>query len=411
MLTADLLLTRSKGPYITPQYIDVHAPAYIQLAEDLITVFAEHKGRSRRELAFALDQYLGSGTDYRLQRGLAKLLEDDWAEFAVESVADPQEIRRQVFALARENHPVVRQPDLIYPVTKQDIFAQVARQMHTTPERVQAGLYADLVENHRLSRFDPPTPHELLQRYNVALAQVMLYRCSEMWLTVYRNLPVRYKQLFKFIKFFRLIHSITGDLDAGYEVILDGPVSMFRLSQKYGLRMAIFLPALLLCTRWKMCAEIIRSDGKRQYFHLDESVGLVSHYRDTTVYDSLLEETFAERFEQTKTEWVLERETEIINLKDTVFIPDFAFRHPDGRTALLEIVGFWRPEYLRRKLDKLRRAGRQDMIIAVSADLNVSEADFEQIPGHVFFFKTRIHPHDVLKRLTLIPFPTGQPDR
>jgi hypothetical protein len=409
MLTADLLLTRSKGPYITPCYIDVNAPAYITLAEGLITLFAEHKGRSRREFVHTLDQYIGTGTDYRLQRGLAKLLEDDWATFAIESVADPAEIRRQVFALARENHPVVRHPDLIYPVTKHDIFAQVAHQLHTTPEQVQAGLYADLVENHRLVRFDPPGAIELLQRYNVALAQAMLYRCNEMRLIVYRNLPVRYKQLFKFIKFFRLIHSITGDLDAGYEVILDGPASMFRLSQKYGLRMAIFLPALLLCTRWKMQAEIIRPDGKRQYFHLDEKTGLVSHYRDTTVYDSLLEETFAERFEQTSTTWRLERETEIINLKDTVFIPDFAFRHPDGRTALLEIIGFWRPEYLRRKLEKLRRASRQDMIIAVSADLNVSEADFDHIPGHVFFFKTRINPQDVMERLEQLHLAYSRP--
>ena len=29
-----------------------------------------------------------------------------------------------------------------------------------------------------------------------------------------------------------------------------------------------------------------------------------------------------------------------------VFVPDFVFRHSDGRTVLIEIVGFWTPEYL-----------------------------------------------------------------
>ena len=68
------------------------------------------------------------------------------------------------------------------------------------------------------------------------------------------------------------------------------------------------------------------------------------------MYDSLLEKTFAERFHAIESDWQIEREVAIINLKETVFIPDFAFRHTDGRTALMEIVGYWRPEYLKKNL-------------------------------------------------------------
>ena len=71
---------------------------------------------------------------------------------------------------------------------------------------------------------------------------------------------------------------------------------------------------------------------------------------------------------------------------------------PDGRITPLEIVGFWRPDYLHRKLDKLRR----DLVVAVSRDLNVSEEDFEDVPGPVFFFKNRIQPKDVIERLDAI---------
>ena len=84
-------------------------------------------------------------------------------------------------------------------------------------------------------------------------------------------------------------------------------------------------------------------------------------------------------------------------------IPDFAFRHPDGRTALFEIMGYWRPEYLRRKLQKLRQAQRRDLIIAVSSNLNVSEDDFKDVPGEVFFFKERIQPNDVIACLERVP--------
>ncbi len=399
MLTSDLLLTRTEGPYLYPRYVRTDAPRFTRMAEELIAIYAAHAGKPRRDLTTALSQYAEDRTDFRIQRGLAKLLRDDRCEFEEQAVVPPLEVRRRLFALARENHPVVLQPDHIHPVTKDELIAEVAREYKAEPEQIAWALYADLAENHILTRFDPPEPAWLLQRYNVALAQALLYRCVRMKLSVFRNIPSRYKQLFKFIKFYQLMHAIEGDLDSGYEILLDGPVSMFRLSQKYGLKLAVFLPALLLCTRWKMEAEIITAEGEQRYFPLDESSNLVSHYRDSTMYDSLLEKTFAERFHATESGWEIEREVAIINLKETVFIPDFAFRHADGRTALMEIVGYWRPEYLKKKLMKLRRSGREDMVIAVSANLNVSQDDFTDVPGRVFFFKNRINPKEVIARL------------
>lgn len=410
MLTSDLLLTRSRGPYIEPRYVAVEDPAFIDLAQALIEVHVEHQGKTRRELQQALDLLAGDRTDYRIQRGLAKLLCDHYCEFHVASPQPPEELRHAVFTLARAHHPVVRETNLIYPVKREDLLEQVALKHQISSEDVLAGLYADLPENHQLATFAAPAPNELLLRYNVALAQAMLYRCEVLRLSVYRNLPVRYKQLFKFIKFYRLIHTIEGDVDAGYEIALDGPVSMFRHSQKYGLQMAVFLPALLLCTRWSMQADIVRKDGRRQHFVLDDQSGLVSHYRDQTLYDSLLEETFAARFAKAKTQWQLERESEVVNLKETVMIPDFTFRHPDGRMALLEIMGYWRPEYLRRKLAKLRQAQRKDLLVAVSSNLNVSEDDFKNVPGGVFFFRNKVQPKDVIHLLDQIePLAAGQP--
>ena len=399
MLTSDLLLTQTEGPYLYPRYVRTDAPRFTRMAEELIAIYAAHAGKPRRDLTTALSQYAEDRTDFRIQRGLAKLLRDDRCEFEEQAVVPPLEVRRRLFALARENHPVVLQPDHIHPVTKDELIDEVAREYKAEPEQIAWALYADLAENHILTRFDPPEPAWLLQRYNVALAQALLYRCVRMKLSVFRNIPSRYKQLFKFIKFYQLMHAIEGDLDSGYEILLDGPVSMFRLSQKYGLKLAVFLPALLLCTRWKMEAEIVTAEGEQRYFPLDESSNLVSHYRDSTMYDSLLEKTFAERFHATESGWEIEREVAIINLKETVFIPDFAFRHADGRTALMEIVGYWRPEYLKKKLMKLRRSGREDMVIAVSANLNVSQDDFTDVPGRVFFFKNRINPKEVIARL------------
>jgi hypothetical protein len=81
---------------------------------------------------------------------------------------------RQVISVPRERWPItpvgrvmlVLHPDLIHPVTKDELLAEVAREYKTDPEQIAWALYADLTENHILTRFDAPTPEWLLQRYN-----------------------------------------------------------------------------------------------------------------------------------------------------------------------------------------------------------------------------------------------------
>ena len=41
---------------------------------------------------------------------------------------------------------------------------------------------------------------------------------------------------------------------------------------------------------------------------------------------------------------------------------------------LLEIVGYWRPDYLTKKFDRLKKSGRSDVIVAVSERLNLEKA-------------------------------------
>ncbi|RUQ36910.1 MAG: DUF790 family protein, partial [Candidatus Competibacteraceae bacterium] len=62
-------------------------------------------------------------------------------------------------------------------------------------------------------------------------------------------------------------------------------------------------------------------------------------------------------------------------------------------------MGFWHPDYLRRKLDKLRRAAMPNLIVAVSARLNAGMQDFRDIPGPVIFFKGKLEPQPVLNIL------------
>lgn len=398
MLPLNLLRYRIQEYEVSARYVNPKSKRYRAVAKDLIEIYAAHLNKTKGVLASALADYEAAETNYHVTRGLAKLLEDR-SEFTIQSPIEPEVLREKIFAYASEHHPVVMERDLLHRHTRPKALVKIANEFHVSTDEVMNGMYADLEENHRLTGFEPPTAEWLLDRYNVALAQAMLYRASEMTIRIYRNIPTKYRLVFQFIKFFKLMHVVSGNNADGYQIVLDGPASMFRLSQKYGIQMALFLPALLHCDRWWLDATIIMNKKDHLRFNLNDEFGLQSHYRDPGEFDSELEQRFATQFDKIKTEWTLERETDIINLKDTVMIPDFAFSHPDGRRALMEIVGFWTPDYLQKKLWKLKRAAMPNMIIAVSDQLNCSTEDFRDIPGEVLFFKTRIKPKDVLEKV------------
>lgn len=188
------------------------------------------------------------------------------------------------------------------------------------------------------------------------------------------------------------------DLADGYEAVLDGPASLFSQSRKYGIRMANFLPALPHCTRWELEATILvdESIGETRPFTLDHTAGLETYYSAGNRYDSDVERTLAEKWERANTEWELVREDDVFDLGAEVMLPDFALEHPDGRRAILEIVGFWTPEYLEKKLEKIRAVEADNLLVAVSENLDCSSEDVALAAGRVLWFKTGIHVYDVV---------------
>lgn len=77
-------------------------------------------------------------------------------------------------------------------------------------------------------------------------------------------------------------------------------------------------------------------------------------------------------------------------------IPDFVFTYADGRIVHLEIVGFWTPEYLDKKLDKLSRARDAAVVVAAPETLNCSP---DRLPENVIRYKSRLLIKDVLPAL------------
>ncbi len=160
--------------------------------------------------------------------------------------------------------------------------------------------------------------------------------------------------------------------------------------------MAVFLPALLLCEQWQLHATVHPPQTRLPLtYKLDYTSALRSHFKRSGVFDSRLEADFAQEFEQKigskRGHWQLKRESEILLLGDTVMIPDFTFvdDQDDSRKIILELVGFWHPDYLRRKVEKVRKANCSHLLLLVYQGLNVTEESFRDTASEVIFFQQK----------------------
>lgn len=403
MLPTELLMQRYHGEEVVPRRLTL-SPANLALATELISIFHAVQGKTRAELHAELQVLEGDHTDYRVKRGLAYLLSGDYSTFEVVSPLDPAMLRQRVFALAAHSVPGPQASQATLTTLADALCHELGRDV--TPVHIRAGLYADLPEQQVLTSFDAPTPEALLHRYNLAQAQGVLYRASDVTITAHRNDPGEYKLLFRYLKLFGLMTYIEGDAEHGFTLTIDGPTSLFKPSTRYGLALAKLLPALLHVSRWSLVATLVprtlSSYGPTQArFSLTPDCGLVTHYPPGKPYDSMVEQAFAARWAETQTAWRLEREVDLIPIPGSVMVPDFRLVHPDGRTFLLEIVGYWRPEYLRKKFAQVRRAGRLDLILAISERLNLERAGvtLRDLPARVVWFKDRVLPKAVLEVL------------
>jgi predicted nuclease of restriction endonuclease-like RecB superfamily len=251
------------------------------LAAELIALFHAAQGTTRGEIEGQLRALEGDGTDYRVQRGLAHLLERAFSTFEQCSPVDPATLRRRIFALSAPSIPGPQRSMDALTAVAEALGRELGRDID--PEQVRAWLYADLPEQQVLTGFDEPTPEVLLERYNVAQAQGALYRASHVVLTAHRNDPGEYKLLFRYVKLFGLMAYIEGDADHGFTLTIDGPASLFSPSTRYGLALAKLLPALLHVTRWSLTATLVPRQAssyapQSTRFTLDAGCGLVSHY-------------------------------------------------------------------------------------------------------------------------------------
>lgn len=404
MLTADLAMSWRRGRRTGPRYINPRDPNMLQVADDLITLFHQHEGQRRGQLEQALHEYIGVATDYQLLRGLIKLLMDRCL-FDTTSPLDPVMVRQSVFLKARRYHPVADSE-----AVRQRVLAEVAAELNHSAAAVEQSLFADLPEHQRLVQFSAITAAELLDQYNLAQAQALLYRCIAMDIWLAPQEPTGYRRLFDAIKCYRLMHTIRGTPQSGYEIRLDGPVSLFHRSQKYGVQMAVFLPALLRCRHWRMKAEIEQKRGSAFFELTSDQHGLRPPEPDEPIAQPTVSEKLIANLNKSGYGWRAEPSCAVITVGQSVFIPDVVFRRAEHQeqqaghpqVVYLEIVGFWTPRWIKERLVQLERAGLSNFLLAASTEFLASRDALPALPPNVIVFQTSLDVRAVREALEAI---------
>lgn len=414
MLTSDLLRARVRRDEVKPLYLDPKDPATQELAASLIDLFRAHRGKSRGELVRELDDLLGTGTDFLLHRGLAKLLFDR-CEFSTRAEVDPVVLRQAVFTAAAAAHrgesPTRGAGPT--PFSRPDLVSELCRQLDLPETAFDTCLYADLKDEQVVDEFPALTPAALLHRYNCALAQATLLRAQDLEIRISRETPTRYRALFRKIKFFQLLHRVEGNQRDGYVIRLDGPLSLFKAGNRYGFKMASFLPTLLHFQGWTLTASLLWGKKRRPCrFRLSPADELKPYTRLTGQWQPEEVAWLGEQFPGLDSDWHIAEASELVDLGGQgVLVPDYVFEHRGDaqghQRVFLEVFGFWNRGAVQARLKLLAERGPSNLILALSRSLSVDESELEDLPATVYVFRTHPRAREVLKILERMRSDTG----
>ena len=445
MLSSDLLRTKINKNTIKPLFCSLNfgnGSAY-ELANKLVTFFENtHKnGISKGELLKKISLF-ESEYDYKLVRGLFTLLERRSVfESALNSQINPKTIRQKLF---KESSA---QGIALSDVHRQEIIQKIADQNALSTNEVENIMWADNEENLILKKFNFIDPKNLLLWYNLSLAQTLLFRCTTMKFFVDGGLY--WKQVLRNVKRYGLMYNLDQQYNDSLPNLnsinctLEGPLSLFKMTDRYGTSMAKLLPWIINAPIWRISGSIIRKndEGSKIYQFEMSNTGKnnsseflqpisdilfsnnsskiknsqISNHKksvnDDLAFDSLLEKNFEKLFLQyftKKDDWKISREPNPLIVDGKAMIPDFLFER-FGKKVYFEIVGFWTKEYLERKAAKLRiifdknQQNKQEIYLIVGVNSDLACSEIESISDdHVFVFKKDVPLKPILKHLEKI---------
>lgn len=368
-----------------------------ELGAQLLEATRAAIGQEREEVEAGWASVPAAAKEQKLLRGLTHLVESR-SEFTAASSAEPEQVRRAVFSHAARARQALEGGQRL---SRETVLQQVGVELGLSSDQLERALYADLRSAQRLERCHLPSAAALVADYELSQVQAILLRAVNIQAEVRAAAPDAYRELFRKLKFRQLLCRVSP-LDTGYRLDIDGPLSLFGATTKYGLELALSLPALLSCGHLRLKAELLW--GKRrerltfeQSFEAASATGPGAAVRDEVLE---LRQALSEM-----APWRAELSETLLDLSEQgggVLVPDLELWRPGAkgeRRVLIEILGFWSREAVFRRIEIAARRLSQPMLFVVSSRLRVSEELLDDVESaSLYVYKGKINAHALLRK-------------
>lgn len=282
----------------------------------------------------------------------------------VDSPVPPQRVRRVVFDLAAER-------------ARDEALATAAHELGVDAASIESLLFADRAHARKLVAPNAPrSAAELSAGYNLALVQALLVRATSVIALVRANLHA----VVRYAKLLGLMMELDETAEGTTRMAVSGPLALFHDTLKYGRALATWFPTVVATPGWSVEARVLLAGESRRLI-LDGSSPLPRTHALPLAHDSKLEARLEKDLRRLASPWRIERESAVVRAEGRLFFPDFSLVSARGR-VLVEVAGFWTPEYLREKALLLREA---KVPIVVCADERHARGVLASDPRVVFF--------------------------
>jgi predicted nuclease of restriction endonuclease-like RecB superfamily len=364
------------------------------LAEQVLAVIRAGVNQTRNVVEEDLSALESTPQEKKLLSALKKLALDD-STFDSNAALDAPSLRREVFSRAA----VVRQ-ELAFGARfdRDAVVAEVAQSLGITPEALESGLYSDLRSAERLLKAPSYDADGLLARHARAEVQAVLL-CSVRVVALVRCASAdQYRALFHKLKFRQLLFQLSSESAGGYRIEIDGPYSLFESVTKYGLELALLLPALESCDSVKLSADL-RWGKKREALKFSIDLNQAEALEPTPPRDEI--KNLLEAFSAAGN-WRAEAAQEVLDLPGIgLCVPDLCFTNQrTGEQVLCEVLGFWNRQAVWRRVELVEKGMATKIVFVVSARLRVSEevlGDAES--AALYVYKGTINPKALERKL------------
>ena len=391
---------RVEGDRIVPHYFTAHDEPWLR---SLLDEYAHFVGRKRSELHERLQEPLPTRAP-RAKLRIAIHVLDALSRERTVSLLPPKQARAAVFREAAATS-----------VPRGAVLSRVAESFGVTALETESALFADLRGERRVAELPKNvSPTRLATDANVAIVSSLVKRAAHVRIAVWGNSRalVRHARLMGLISSLssaqpRTFADRRGGLEAldvtreeppdGVVLEVSGPFSLFRHTEVYGRALASLVPRMAWCNEYELTAACALGRGGHLSTLVLRSGDPIGTGRELARHDSRLEARFERDFRRATLDWDVIREPRPVAAGQALIFPDFELVHRRDRSRrwLLEIVGFWTQKYLTEKLERLRVAGIERLVLCIDQNRHCAE---DELPpdARIIRYKTRIDPQAVL---------------